>query len=426
MKIKKLNTYDYLLEYTFNNLNEILQTTHQIVIEENEKIINMLVVDLLNYLKESTEQFTNNINDDRINLHQINNQNISKLSYIVNHNNKKDSIINELNNLYESINCNVKEYYFDNDYNDTYLNKIVENYISNFNNILTVNKELYKNEISCINKLIDASFDTIYENKIQGLLESNDGKISNLLNNIKNSFGNKHDKIVARDKQWLSSNKKNLLKRDYTGTQIEVVNDYKITFEMLLNRHYSFDKVFTNNPDNLDEGLRRFEDKRGDLKNGLDNYYRTGSSKREVGLKKLADEEINPVIKLLIAYCENFLAGRKYIEERLDNVIKDLNDDNEEQEVKEQYSHIFKNEYNPYKLITLIEAEQQEEKDEYDDEFNETDFKDDDDDEKDDIEEAKENNRSMRDRQIGLAVLLNVAEERYFDYINILKGLMEE
>jgi hypothetical protein len=40
-------------------------------------------------------------------------------------------------------------------------------------------------------------------------------------------------------------------------------------------------------------------------------------------------------------------------------------------------------------------------------------------------EEPKEE-RGMEDRQMGIAVLLTVAEERYFDYINILKGLIEE
>ena len=34
--------------------------------------------------------------------------------------------------------------------------------------------------------------------------------------------------------------------------------------------------------------------------------------------------------------------------------------------------------------------------------------------------------RGIKDRQVGIAVLLTVAEERYFDYINILKGLVEE
>ena len=39
--------------------------------------------------------------------------------------------------------------------------------------------------------------------------------------------------------------------------------------------------------------------------------------------------------------------------------------------------------------------------------------------------ESQENKkRTIRDRQIGIAVLLSVAEERYFDYINILRGLV--
>jgi hypothetical protein len=45
--------------------------------------------------------------------------------------------------------------------------------------------------------------------------------------------------------------------------------------------------------------------------------------------------------------------------------------------------------------------------------------------EKDNMNEVKENSRGIRDRQVGIAVLLTVTEERYFDYIKILKGLVE-
>jgi hypothetical protein len=48
------------------------------------------------------------------------------------------------------------------------------------------------------------------------------------------------------------------------------------------------------------------------------------------------------------------------------------------------------------------------------------------DDEEKSEEAPKENKHGIKDRQIGIAVLLTVAEERYFDYINILKGLIEE
>ena len=435
MKIKNIQTYDMILEYTFNNLNEISNVVNQIIIESNEKIINELYNDLLHYIKESSNNMKNRLSENQLSFVQRNTNDIAKMTFTINRNSDKNIIINELNKLYESFNCNIKDYYFDNEYDDEVINKIFENYISNFINIINVNNELYRKEILCLEGAINLDYSKVYNNIVHGLMESNEGKISNFISNIKTNFGNKHDKIIARDKQWLSSNKKGLINKDYTGTQIEVVNDYKITFEMLLNRHYTFDKVFTNNPDNLDEGLRRFEDKRGDLKNGLDNYYRTGSSKREVGLKKLSDEEIQPVIKLLVAYCENFLAGRKYIEEKMDNIIQDLNqnEDNIEQpekkeEIKETSSFIFRNTFNPYKLTTLLEAEKEDDFDEeaYEDELNQTEFEDDDDKEKDDVKEEKENNRSMRDRQVGIAVLLNVAEERYFDYINILKGLMEE
>ena len=57
--------------------------------------------------------------------------------------------------------------------------------------------------------------------------------------------------------------------------------------EQLLNRHSTFEKAFTNQ----DVNLTKFKDKRDDLKNGLDNYFRSGASYREVGLKRVKGEE---------------------------------------------------------------------------------------------------------------------------------------
>ena len=44
----------------------------------------------------------------------------------------------------------------------------------------------------------------------------------------------------------------------------------------------------------------------------------------------------------------------------------------------------------------------------------------------DNMDNVQDNNRGLRDRQVGIAVLLTVAEDRYFDYIQILRGLLQE
>jgi hypothetical protein len=259
-------------------------------------------------------------------------------------------------------------------------------------------------------------------------------------NAIKNGFGTKHDKIVARDKKWLSTNKKKILSLNFDEVELEVVSDYKTTFEGLINRHNIFDKNFANsaNMDDIGSKISRFEDKNGNLKNGLDNYFRTGTSRREIGLRKVSGDSAREAVENMVAYCEAFLAGKSFLEEKLNNIIVAINDDNtksskatkkepsiksDETEVKEEpVGDDTKNNEKPltfdangkikesFNLLALLEANEEEQKEEN----------------KEKPEESVESEpRGLKDRQVGIAVLLSVAEERYFDYIGILKGLVE-
>jgi hypothetical protein len=258
------------------------------------------------------------------------------------------------------------------------------------------------------------------------LTEGTTEDISKTINSIKSNFNKKHEKIIQRDKSWLGKNKKSIMALNFEEIQIEVVSDYKTTFEQLLNRHNIFDKIFINssNMENLDEKLSRFEDKNGNLKNGLDNYFRTGTSRREVGLRKLSGEEAKSAIEFMIAYCESFLAGRKFLEEKLNNIILSAS----EQPAEEMYSPI----------DILREAIEKDEKEEDIGAKAEEDLKNldlgEENKTEEDVEEPTDEEpkpdganleRGLKDRQVGIAVLLTVAEERYFDYINILKGLKE-
>lgn len=314
--------------------------------------------------------------------------------------------------------------------------------------------------------------------------------------NIKKAFMSKHDKIIERDKKWLSANKKKILGMNYEGVEIEVLSDYKVTFEQLLNRHNIFDKLFVNSKDseNIGENLRRFEDKNENLKNGLDNYFRTGTSRREVGLRKLSGEDAKVAIENMVVYCESFLSGKKYIEEKMNNIIvavsdesvkeslspinklkillegdlsditkaskelsqtsktnspkntKDIDDKNvdkgesSEKDVLKASKEIeqsnknktTKNEENTEEDISQtseelddIDGSEEGDIDEnVDEETPEDELGEEENTEGEDTQPTTE--RGINDRQIGVAVLLTVAEERYFDYINLLKGLIEE
>ena len=262
----------------------------------------------------------------------------------------------------------------------------------NLNILETFHNLQYSDDI--INELTLLEYKIIDDETIitEGLLAG----ISKAISKMKLGFGNKHEKIIKRDKKWLDKHKKQILQLNYDEIELEVLSDYKVTFEQLLNRHNIFDKIFVNseNHKNLDSLLNRFADKKDNLKNGLDNYFRTGTSRKEIGLRKVSGDEAKAVVENMIAYCESFLSGRKFIEEKLNKIVVELND------VKESY--------------IIKEAEELD--------FEDGEFEDD---EQPQEPEQNENKRSLSDRQVGAAVLLTVAEARYFDYIAILKGLAE-
>ena len=274
---------------------------------------------------------------------------------------------------------------------------------------------------------------------------------------------------------------------NFEEIEIEVPSDYKVTFEQLLNRHGIFDKAFTNQNDggSLDDKLRRFEDKKGDLKNGLDNYLRTGTSRREIGMRKLKGEDARFAIDNMISYCESFLAGKQYLEEKMNNIIvsisdssvkestspietikillekdnsllkeiedttqeldnlstknkksdkpveKDQNNTNDQKSTKNQSAEQAADDLVDEESIPEPKNNKQEvNKDKSaeqaaDDLVDEESIPESDEEQDVDNEELKQT-RGIEDRQLGVAVLLSIAEERYFDYINILKGLITE
>ena len=264
--------------------------------------------------------------------------------------------------------------------------------------------------IKCNGNIIDelSSLEESIPNTI--LTEEAVANMSKTLSTMKAGFGSKHDKITKRDKSWLNKNSKKILKLNYDEIELEVLSDYKVTFEQLINRHNIFDKIFVNsaNDDSLPDKLRRFEDKNENLKNGLDNYFRTGTSRREIGLRKVSGPEAKLAVENMIAYCESFIAGKSFLIEKLNAIIVSIND------VK------VKEEYDPIKILkeAVDDKKDIEEEPEVEEDIEEE--------PEENVEEKPtEPNRGIQDRQVGIAVLLTVAEERYFDYINILKGLAE-
>lgn len=292
--------------------------------------------------------------------------------------------------------------------------------------------------------------------ELENLLEGSEISISS----IKSSFNSKYDKIVQRDKQWLKTNKKKLLGLNYGDAELEILNDYKVTMEQLLNRHSTFEKAFTNQ----DVNLTKFKDKRDDLKNGLDNYFRSGASYREVGLKRVKGEEAKLAVENMVTYCETFLNDKKPIEDKInavivavsdssvkeslspietlrslleaDNALKDIENSSKELSKMNNTKKVEdKSENKKAEKVDVTEPEKEKNnksekvdvtkdekptKEEVPEEEPET--------TEEEVPEEQEEKPSneLNDRQIGIAVLLSVIEARYFDYIKILKELTQE
>ena len=264
--------------------------------------------------------------------------------------------------------------------------------------------------------------------------------VGEFLSKIKSSFGDKHEKILARDGKWLKSNKKKILDQNFEEIELEVPSDNKVSFANIINRHDTFDKNFKNmdiSYDEFYENIRRFEDKSGNLKNGLDNYIRNGNSRREISLNKVSGDEAKQVVENMISYCEEFLSGKGFIESKLTDIINECNDyDNVKESLLFDVPY---NELNKYTLEYILEAKEEENLDDIDpDKLAEEDKepKEDNPKEKEDNKEEKneeetpesnadDKSKILRDRQTGITVLMTVAEERYFDYIDLLKGLVE-
>lgn len=427
MKVNDIKTFDIILDNLFVTTDELNKRMYQIGLESNELISKEMIYDLKEYLIESFNGLEPIMEiNQRDYIYENTMSILNTFSNIKKSENDVDVVIEELSKLSQSLIYNSKKVYIENSKSD-YLDIINNVYLYEANKIIDFNNDLYSKEIMCLNELLTIDSNELFNNSVTGLMEGLVGKISETLTKIKAGFGNKHDKIVERDKKWLASNKKNILSKNYDEIQLEVLSDNKVTFENLLNRHNMFDKIFVNssNQEDISSKLTRFEDKNGNLKNGLDNYFRTGTSRREIGLRKVEGQEAKTAVENMIAYCESFLAGKKFLEEKVNNILSDL--DKVEVQESTGYSHIFRGTFNPYKITSLLEVTKEDEMDNLDLEEDDIDeeSKDNKQDEKNKVEEVKDNNRGMKDRQTGIAVLLTVAEERYFDYIQILKGLLE-
>lgn len=403
MKVEDIKSYDDVMESYMNIENKLFRARTELLYE-GEDICFEVFNDLKDDIYSPDKRLMMKINETFTMVNNYRRNNITDI----------DEYVNLIDNmLMESVRQR-KKLRFD---SDDYKNYIKEAQLIS-DNLYNIYKSEHEAMISNDNYILsESSIICMNETLVESFVD--------FITKIKNSFSDKHSKIVERDGKWLKDNKDKLTKINLKDIEIEVPSDYKSTFTNLINRHEIYDKNFkdvSGSYEELHEKIKRFEDGNGNLKNGLENYIRNGNSRREVSLKKISGMEVKSVVEAMVTYCEEFLSGKGFIESKLTNIMAEY--DGEENVKESLLYNIPYNNLNAYSISYLQEADGntdigQEENN------------------NDDLEkvkntpvehnETKSNDRIkiFRDRQTGITVLMTISEERYFDHINLLKGLLD-
>lgn len=403
MKVEDIKSYDDVMESYMNIENKLFRARTELLYE-GEDICFEVFNDLKDDIYSPDKRLMMKINETFTMVNNYRRNNITDI----------DEYVNLIDNmLMESVKQR-KKLRFD---SDDYKNYIKEAQLIS-DNLYNIYKSEHEAMISNDNYILsESSIICMNETLVESFVD--------FMTKIKNSFSDKHSKIVERDGKWLKDNKDRLTKINLKDIEIEVPSDYKSTFTNLINRHEIYDKNFkdvSGSYEELHEKIKRFEDGNGNLKNGLENYIRNGNSRREVSLKKISGMEVKSVVEAMVTYCEEFLSGKGFIESKLTNIMAEY--DGEENVKESLLYNIPYNNLNAYSISYLQEAD------------GNTDI-DQEENNNDDLEkvkntpvehkETKSNDRIkiFRDRQTGITVLMTISEERYFDHINLLKGLLD-
>ena len=246
------------------------------------------------------------------------------------------------------------------------------------------------------------------EFKHYNLMEATKTNNVTYLNSVKKAFESKHSQLVERDKEVIKSAKQRLKNLD--GVELEVPVDNDVSFDKLISRYSSFDRHFKKGDEKTSS--KKFEDSKGNLKTGIENFLRSGSAKKEVSTKKVSGDDAKNAISRMIEYCEDFLAGKESVTDKIELVVNDLESNTngvEEGFVLESSSNYF---------YSLLEA-----KDDVKEEEDKTETKEDDNNQND--ETPEDLNKSTHNRRTGITSLMTIAEKRYFDYINTINSLFK-
>lgn len=395
----------------------ICEGIEDILLESEDFIIKEMVNDIVLNINNTIGNFKSNLK-----IYSEMNRSVEQLIYLKKgiRNNDYDLIIESLNNSLCDVITMRNKYTSDYRLDDIF----VENAKLIANSKLT-------NRINHLKYSINESYSYIQENV---LLEA-DNNTNNNLDRIKGMFGSKHDKLVSRDKKFLEGLKDS--KKISADMELEVPDDNNVTFDKLMSRYDNFIKTISRDNDNVS----KFSDKNGDLKNGLDNYFRTGSAKKESGTRKMSGDAAITAVSNMIEYCKAYLENKSTIIGKMDDMVSDNSD------VKTESYIIFEaddqnnnnNNNNGESLSDGIKDDNNNQNDK--DTNNQNNNNDNKSNENNDKEEKKDDNKNEnnndddkeetkndvnKNKQIGINTLLTIIEQRYFDYIKVLRTLFKK
>ena len=282
--------------------------------------------------------------------------------------------------------------------------------------------------------------------------------ILNFINKIKELFMSKIKKIQERDAEWLKQNKKTLMNINTENKEVNIHSDYAVPFSSSKSTMQNFRNMVKSNSKVTDyevfkSKLTAFTTQDGDLKTGLTNKFRTGSTNKEYSIKTISGRPISNAIPVLIKFCEEYMNAVNDMNKEFKDseaFVKQLKREMENRDiVMDSYCYIEDMYYNETDLGLYIDFDTVFEVDTGVNDNNQNNNQqntNNDNTQQNKKEKVGVNNRDkvkeetskMSDKQLkvytkicsdlnlGLSCYLTTMEKKYFESMTILRGLIKE
>lgn len=145
-------------------------------------------------------------------------------------------------------------------------------------------------------------------------------KLKDFFKRIRDMFINKINSLRKRDSGWLKDNKSKIANINTDGVIIDVYSDIDKGFSGVGNQLSSITNKLNNLKldENIYENSKKITDKyrdsNGNLRQGTMNFMRSGNAKNEPKLISIKGSQISTTLSKMHSYCEEYLAKYKSLE----------------------------------------------------------------------------------------------------------------